>query len=170
MPNAHNNFVMRKTFAAFRFGVAAPLYTKTTLHKGFRIQRRYAHERSAMRNFVFLFLLSISFVAFASEINSGPTPETKEVPVELLSNLHFTSQLFIHESHQVMLDRVAQTHLFYQLIKTNDPKVTKAVLEANLKTMKADLITVIESDHATELQKRRAKNILDELIKEGVLQ
>ncbi len=43
-----NKFVMRKTFATFRFGVASPLYPKTTLHKGFRIQRRY--ERGSKIN------------------------------------------------------------------------------------------------------------------------
>src|SRR5688572_551123 len=123
-------------FLVFRFNATLPQNNPLQI---FRCCGRYAPERSAMRNYVFLFLLSISFVAFASEANPGATPETKEVPVELLSNLHFTSQLFIHESYQVMLDRVAQTHLFYQLIKINDPKVTKVVLEANLKTMKADL-------------------------------
>ena len=39
--NMHNKAVIGIFFASLRFGVAAPLYPKTPLHKKFPIQRRY---------------------------------------------------------------------------------------------------------------------------------
>ncbi|WP_162926346.1 hypothetical protein [Teredinibacter purpureus] len=118
-----------------------------------------------MKNITLILLAFFSLNTWSQETEEV---ETREVPVELLNELHAISQMFVYEGIQNSLDRAAQAHLFYILAKNDDPIAMEVVLRATLQSMKADIELVLESGYSKEHQKKRAQKMLDELYKSGV--